>query len=688
MVDAAVIIRGEDKSAAAFRKAKKNVGALTQSIKGLVGAYAAFRVVTKVIDIHRKFGAAISDLAAITGAAGKDLEFFRQKSKEFGETTTLSASQAAAAFKLVASAKPDLLENADALATVTREVITLSEASGTELTDAAKTVGSALNQFSADADEAARFVNVLAAGAKFGASEITDTSEALEKAGLVASAAGTSFEETNAAIQALSTVALKGSEAGTGLRNVYLNLAKQTKDEFKPELVGLTQALKNLQDANLNTNELLDIFGKKNIVAARALIKTADNVENLTKKLTGTNVAYEQAAIKVDNLDGDIKRMNSAWEAAAIAIGETLDPALRSIVQIMTDTAKIVKTVDLAFRDFQDGIGATAAAITAALSGNFSQMKEIIDLRQEQVALNNKELESIWNKNEATETALTKEEQLAAAQKSRAESQAKFNEQQAALAAKKVSDENIAIEEANIAFEISEQNKLMKLQETLLTEEELIGISYANRFNQIQELRFANVINQEEANELMLENEKRRITQEDKLRKKSNKDEHQRRNMLARATLSTSAQILSTLASMQDTSSKRGFERAKKYQIAAAVIGTAGAVINALNTQPFIVGIVMAVLAAAAGAAQISKIQSTKFGGGAGGAASIPSASSISVPKIPDMGGQVVTAERAPRQVNITFEGEGPVSQEWIRDKLIPGLNDAIGDGVEIDVAA
>ncbi len=62
------------------------------------------------------------------------------------------------------------------------QTIILSEAAGTTLAESAVTLGSALNQFSEGADEAGRFINVLAAGAKFGASEITDTSEALKMA--------------------------------------------------------------------------------------------------------------------------------------------------------------------------------------------------------------------------------------------------------------------------------------------------------------------------------------------------------------------------------------------------------------------------------------------------------------------------------------------------------------------------
>jgi hypothetical protein len=86
------------------------------------------------------FTKSISELSAITGATGKDLKFYEEQAALIGKTTTLSASQAADAFKLIASAKPDLLANKEALAAVTKEAVKLAEAAGIGLADAASTV--------------------------------------------------------------------------------------------------------------------------------------------------------------------------------------------------------------------------------------------------------------------------------------------------------------------------------------------------------------------------------------------------------------------------------------------------------------------------------------------------------------------------------------------------------------------
>ena len=306
---------------------------------GVMAAASAAVAAAFAIAKTKAFEKSVSDLAAITGAAGDDLKFMSDKAKEFGATTTLSASQAVEAFKLIASAKPDLLENAAALAMVTKETITLAEAAGIGLPDAANALGNALNQFGAGAEEASRFINILAAGSKFGASSIEDINAALVNVGGTASTVGLSFEETNAALQVMAASGIKASEAGTGLRSVLLNLEKQNNDKFKPSVVGVSDAFKNLKAANLSTTDQMDLFGKLMFNQGNTLIKNAEKIETLTDKLTDTTTAYEQAAIRVDNLDGDLKKLNSVLEAVALTIGEMNTGVLRDFIQGITTAA-------------------------------------------------------------------------------------------------------------------------------------------------------------------------------------------------------------------------------------------------------------------------------------------------------------------------------------------------------------
>ena len=319
---------------------------LSSSLSKVAGAVAAAITVERIaaamnaaIQASKVFQKSMSDLSAITGATGEQLKLLEANARQIGATTSLSASQAAEAFKLIASAKPDLLESSAALNTVTRAAVTLAEAAGTTLPEAADTLGSALNQFGADASEANRYINVLAAGSKFGAAEVTDVAAALKNSGVAAASAGVGFETLNAAIQSLAAVGIKRGEAGTGLRNIILKLETDTNQKLRPSVVGLTSALQTLASANESTAALTKRFGLENITAAQALLNNAESMAELERKLTGTNTAYEQASTRVNNLDGDMKALNSATEALAIAIGDKLNPAARDSAKFMTELA-------------------------------------------------------------------------------------------------------------------------------------------------------------------------------------------------------------------------------------------------------------------------------------------------------------------------------------------------------------
>jgi TP901 family phage tail tape measure protein len=318
-------------------KSAGRAGSAFKLMGAALAAVGAGQVLSNIISQTNQFNKSVSELAAITGATGEDLKFYREQAALIGQTTTLSASQAVTAFQLIASAKPDLLESKEALAGVTAEAVTLAEAASIDLTDAAQTVGVSLNQFGAGAEEASRFVNVLAAGSKFGSSLITETADALKNAGTAASLAGLSFEEANVGIQLLAKGGLFAAEAGTGFRQVLMKLESEADDKFKPSVVGLTVALENLAAENMSLTDIMDMFGAEAAKSAATMINGAESARILEQQLTGTQTATEQAAINFDNLTGDLMSMDSANEALAITIGQKLDPTLRTVTQAVTD---------------------------------------------------------------------------------------------------------------------------------------------------------------------------------------------------------------------------------------------------------------------------------------------------------------------------------------------------------------
>lgn len=318
----------------AYSRMGKTIAGVAGRLAGFAGAGLSLGA---IITTTREYGQALSDLSAITGATGAQLKSLDEAAQEMGRSTEYSASQAVEALKLMASAKPELLQTADGLTEATKSALTLAQAAGSTLPDATRTLALSLNQFGAGAQEADRYINVLAAGAKFGASEIADTAAAIKNGGVAAAQAGVGFETLNAAIQVLAEREIKGGEAGTALRNVILALEKGTDKTLKPSVVGLSGALDNLSKKNLSTAQAVKLFGVENINAASLLVDNRSKLNALTLALTGTQTAHEQAAIRVNNLNGDIMGLTSAFEGMIIKIGQSSTGPLRSGIQSVTD---------------------------------------------------------------------------------------------------------------------------------------------------------------------------------------------------------------------------------------------------------------------------------------------------------------------------------------------------------------
>jgi TP901 family phage tail tape measure protein len=342
--DVKYLISLQDKFSGKMNTINKSTQNLDKSLGRAVGRFASFAAVGAVLTSSVKkiadFEEQVSNLSAITGATGDDLDFLANKAIELGGATTKSSIDTVKAFKLIASAKPELLDNAQALAKVTEEAITLSEASGLELPQAATALTDSLNQFGLAADQSSRVINILAAGSKFASAEIPDLTTSLKEFGGVADSLNISIEESAAAVETLSSKGLKGARAGINLRNVFLKLGAATDKRLNPKVVGLSKALENLAEIEDDTTKLTKMFGRQNVLAAQTLIKERKRVDELTGALTGTNIAYEQASVNTDNLNSDFKRLGSSWERLVLNLNQgsgSISTSLRSATQFATE---------------------------------------------------------------------------------------------------------------------------------------------------------------------------------------------------------------------------------------------------------------------------------------------------------------------------------------------------------------
>lgn len=134
------------------------------------------------------------------------------------------------------------------------------------------------------ADQAARYVNVLAAGSKEGAADVSAQAASIKNAGVAASGAGVSIEQLQGTIQMLAEKGLEAEPAGTALRKFFLVL-QTGPDETNPKVVGLQTALENLNKKSLTAAQIQTMFGEEAYSAATILIDNAERYDN-TQKLS------------------------------------------------------------------------------------------------------------------------------------------------------------------------------------------------------------------------------------------------------------------------------------------------------------------------------------------------------------------------------------------------------------------
>lgn len=312
-----------------------SIPAFNQAGMAIAGIGAAMQLIRGNVQTALGFEESISQLSSLTGKTGKELDELKGYAIELGSTTTLSASEVADAFKMIGSQQPQLLASGDALRDVTKAAITLSEAAGIELATAAQTLSTSVNQFGGESSNATRFVNVLAAASQKGAGDIAFLGEAVSKSGVLANAVGASYEELVANLEMLAKAGIDASTSGTALRSIIANLEKQSNNQFKPSVVGLTQAFKNLGDAQLSITDYVSIAGKQFFSQAMTLANNADEAKRLTEEITGTNTAEEQAKTNTDNLAGSLKSLGSAWEGLNLTINSS-NGFLKTSVDFLT----------------------------------------------------------------------------------------------------------------------------------------------------------------------------------------------------------------------------------------------------------------------------------------------------------------------------------------------------------------
>ena len=340
-----------------------------------------------------------AELKALTGLDDESIQWLTRQAEilstamdESGLRIRQSSDEILQAYMLIGSKKPELLKDKEALNAVTIEAMRLAAAAKIDLKDAVTATTVSLNMYGESADQAARYVNVLAAGSKEGAADVSAQAAAIKNAGVAAAGAGVSIEGLQGTIQMLAEKGLEAEPAGTALRKFFLVL-QTGPDETNPKVVGLQTALENLNRKSLTAAQIQAMFGEEAFSAATILIDNANKVQQYTEAVTDTNIAMEQAAINSDTNEAKMAQYRNRIKEAGIELAERLNPSLSMLTGW---TTKIITTLPTLIDWFVKYKG-TVIGSAAALAGLIAYKKVDVAWSKLQVLWNEKVLVSLGN---------------------------------------------------------------------------------------------------------------------------------------------------------------------------------------------------------------------------------------------------------------------------------------------------
>lgn len=295
------------------------------------------------------YESAMSNVQAITGATGEDFKKLTQLGKDLGSSTAWSAQECAQAMQYTGMAGWTAKENIDGL----KGILDLASASGTDLARTSDIMTDAISAFGYKASDSAKFADVMTKACTSANVSVDTLGESYKYCGAICGTMGYSIDEVTTSLAVMGNMGIKGSQAGTALKNAISNMAAPTKnmkaamDDLGISIVNQDGSMKSWGDVIKNLQGSFkgltqdqqaayakQLFGKESMAGMLAIINTSTSDYNaLADSIKNSGGAANDAAqTQLNNLNGQLTLLKSALEGAAITIGDKLLPYIKNAV--------------------------------------------------------------------------------------------------------------------------------------------------------------------------------------------------------------------------------------------------------------------------------------------------------------------------------------------------------------------
>lgn len=345
---------------ASTESAISKMAGLMKKSAAVIGV-ASVAAAKKTIDVGKSFEAGMSEVQAISGASGKDLEKLSAKAKQMGATTKFSATESATALKYMAMAGWKTNQMVSGLS----GVMNLAAASGEDLGTVSDIVTDSMTAFGLKAKDSGHFADVLAKASSSSNTNVAMMGETFKYVAPLAGSMKYSIEDTATAVGLMANAGIKGSQAGTELRSILTRLVKPPKDAaaalsalgisttkadgsmkpMKQTMAELREKFSGLTDSQ-KSQYAAAIAGQEAMSGLLAIVNASDSDFNKLQKAidNSSGAAKKQADVMNNNLQGALYDLGSAAEAVGIGIYEDIKTPLTKAVGVGTKQLRILSS--------------------------------------------------------------------------------------------------------------------------------------------------------------------------------------------------------------------------------------------------------------------------------------------------------------------------------------------------------
>lgn len=345
------------KDSEGLNKTLDNTGKTASNLGGILRKVAvsmsAMYIMRDLVSVASGFEQTMAELKGVTSATDTQMRLFTETARELGATTIFSAKQAGEGLVFLSRAGFSTAQAISALPAT----LDLAVAATMDLGRASDIASNILSAFRIPAENTSRVVDTLANTANRANTDVELLAQGMKFVGPIASSLGISLEETSASIGVLSDAGIQGALAGTSLRSVLATLLKPTTDATKqlramgltlddvnPSIHSVTEIMRTLNKAGLDTASAVNIFGRRVASTALVLAEGADKVEELARaNVEAEGSARKMAEIMGDTLQGRLKGLRSAVEELFLQTGEAgLVGTLKDLVSVATSVVRMI----------------------------------------------------------------------------------------------------------------------------------------------------------------------------------------------------------------------------------------------------------------------------------------------------------------------------------------------------------